>query len=271
MVEPWEPDHLDRRRLLARAGGGLEPVGVDGRHLGVEQRLHHENRLVDIAHDPRGIEREEASEPRDVSLLPQRRRDLVPSISCQHRCLNLFLQLDRRLLFGLGPVGLCERACHLRQVQFGAGHSGRRDQHESRYPILPVGRQQADRSALAVTDDGQPSAIDVLSIADEPDGRAQVFGEVCERGRLGAAATLADAPLVVAQHEVTRVGQRTGELAEDRNADDGLIAIGQARPADEHDGRQRFASGTGRLRDRSRQREPICGNPDLFVSGSHAR
>jgi len=183
--------------------------------------------------------------------------------------LNLFLQLDRGLLLGLGPLGLCEAACHLRQVQFGAGHSGRRDQHESRYPVFPVGRQQAYRSALAVTDDGHSPAIDILSIAGESDDGAQVLGEVCERGRLGAAATLADAPLVVAQHEVSRVGQGTGELAEDRNAGDGLIAIGQARSADEHEGRQRFASGTGRLRDRSSEREPIRGNPDMFVSVSH--
>ena len=83
------------------------------------------------------------------------------------------------------------------------------------------------RSAFAVADDRDPPAVDVLPLAHQPHGGAQILGVVGERRRLGPAAALPDAALVVAQHHESRVGEGVGELAEDRDADDGLVPIGR--------------------------------------------
>ena len=88
-----------------------------------------------------------------------------------------------------------------------------------------VGGDQANRAALAVADDREAPAVDIVAVGHEADGRAQVVGEVCEGGRFRASAALSNAALVVAQDQETGVGQRVGELPEDRNARDGLVAI----------------------------------------------
>ena len=85
--------------------------------------------------------------------------------------------------------------------------------------------------------------IDVLAIGQQLDRGAQIVGVVGERRGFGAAAALADAALVVAHDDEAGVGERAGELAEDRDAGRELVAIGRAAAADEDHGRQPRACG----------------------------
>ena len=94
-------------------------------------------------------------------------------------------------------------------------------------------RACATDAALAVADDGEALPVDVLAVAHELDGRAQVLGVVGERRRLRPAAALADAALVVAQDEESAVGERVRELAENRDAEGGLVAVGWTGAADQ--------------------------------------
>ena len=89
-----------------------------------------------------------------------------------------------------------------------------------------------------MADDGDALRIDVLALRQQLHRRAHIVGVVGERAGFGAAAALADAALVVADDDEAGVGERVGDLAENRNADDEAVAIGRPAAADEDDRRQ---------------------------------
>ena len=74
-----------------------------------------------------------------------------------------------------------------------------------------------------------------------------------------------DAPLVVSEHDESLLGERSGELREDRNAGDDFVAINRARPRNQHDGRMPQPARRLRHRHRARKREAGRGNDDVGV------
>ena len=91
--------------------------------------------------------------------------------------------------------------------------------------LLPRRRQHRDVAALAVADHRDLPRIDVVATFQPFDDADEVVGELPLRRRLGAAAALSDAALVVAEDEIALLGERAGELAEDRDTGDGAVAI----------------------------------------------
>ena len=160
---------------------------------------------------------------------------------------------------------------HLRHVQLRAGDADRGDQHERGDPLLLGRGHQRHQPALAVADDRQLPAVDVLALAHQPDRGAQIVCVVGQRGRLDPAAALSDAALVVAQHQEAGVGEAVGELAEDRNAEDRLVAILRAGSGDQNHRRQLTHGRLCRLRDRAGQREAVRRHADLLVVGARDR
>ena len=166
-----------------------------------------------------------------------------------------------------GRLDSIERARDLGHVELGARHAGRGEKRERRDAVLPGRGNHADRAALGVADDGHALPVHVAPIGHEADGRAQIVGEVRQRRRFGTPAALPHPSLVVSQHEEAGVGEGVGELAEDRNACDGLVAIGRTRSANEHDRREpRARRRARRPRDRAGQREAVRRHPDLLVA-----
>jgi hypothetical protein len=99
-----------------------------------------------------------------------------------------------------------------------------------------------------VSDDGQALAIDVLAVADRFDGRPRIFREMLQSRRFRPAAALSNAALVVPQDEEAGIGKDVGDLAEDRNAGNVLVAIDGIGAADE-DHRGQLARRVRRLGD----------------------
>src|SRR5258706_6997737 len=118
-----------------------------------------------------------------------------------------------------------------------------------------------------MADYGDMPLVDVFAVTDELHGRAKVVGIVGHRRRLDPAAALADAALVVAEDGEPRVGERTRQLAENRNAEDGFVSVGWPRSGYENDARQWTVRGVSGLRERAGKRKTVCGNPDLLVVG----
>ena len=112
---------------------------------------------------------------------------------------------------------------------------------------------QRNRAAFTVTNDTDVPLVDVLPFAKPLRDGEDVIGEILDRCPLVTPATLADAALVVADHQVAALRERAGELGEDRDPEDILLAIHAARSRHENDGgmpepscrlcRQRHCSG----------------------------
>ena len=137
-------------------------------------------------------------------------------------------------------------------------------------PLLLRGREQRDCATLAVADDGDALRIDVLPIRQHLHRRAHVFREVGERRRFGTAARLTDAALVVPENREPRVRDGAGELAENRDAGDELVAILRTAAADQHDRRQPPAHAFG-PRQRAHEREAAAADLHLLVVGARNR
>ena len=184
--------------------------------------------------------------------------------------MNPFLQVDfRGLLFGRERRPI-QQVLLLRQDQLGAGDAVRGNQSDGADPFLPGGGDQCHCASFAVPDDGDALRIDVGTFGQHLDGGAGIFCEVGERGAFAAAAALADAALVVAEHFVARLGQRVRHLAENGNAEHHRVAIVRSAAADQDHGRparcaRRAARGSRRFRQRARQREPVGWNMQLFI------
>src|SRR5262249_48352586 len=88
VVDAGTMNDIVRTGLLPGACEGGKLFGVSGRYLRVEISLHDEDRLLDVRHHARGIEREEASEPRRVGLLPELGRHGFPALVGDHRLLD---------------------------------------------------------------------------------------------------------------------------------------------------------------------------------------
>ena len=87
-----------------------------------------------------------------------------------------------------------------------------------------------DQAALAVADDGDALRVDVLARRSGTSRRrAESSAKSASVADLGAAAALADAALVVAEHDEPGVGHGAGQLAEDRDAEREAVAIARAR------------------------------------------
>ena len=114
-------------------------------------------------------------------------------------------------------LGLVEPVLSLPQVQLGARHAHRVDERQGGDAAV-AGRAERDGSSFAVADERDAIFVDVLALAQEPDHGSEIFDIVAERRRLRPAAALADTALVVPDDEESLIGERVGQLAEDRNA-----------------------------------------------------
>ena len=115
----------------------------------------------------------------------------------------------------------------------------REQDHRRDLAALAAGGQHRDQAALAVADEGDAFLVDALLFLEPQQRMPRVFRVVGDRRRFGAAAALADAALVVAHDREAGRHEIAGEVSEDRNAGDGLIAIGRAGTADQDHRRQR--------------------------------
>ena len=141
-----------------------------------------------------------------------------PALAGHNRALNLLLQ--RHLLVALFrcELHLIERTLLLLEHQLGAGRRGPGDRGHCADALLARRRQQRHPRALAVADHRDALRIDVLALQQPPHDRADVFGVVLNRRRLGASAALSEATLVVAHGEEAGVGDRARQLRECRDA-----------------------------------------------------
>ena len=101
-------------------------------HLLVEIAVDDQHRLLDLRHDLRRIEQEQAPEPRRVRLRAQLRRDRLPSLVGNHRRVDALLQLDLGLPLRLRRLHRVEQVPLLLEDELRAGRPRRRDQHERR-------------------------------------------------------------------------------------------------------------------------------------------
>ena len=88
--------------------------------------------------------------------------------------------------------------------------------------LLASRGEHRDGTAFAVAGDGDVPRIDVVALRQPLDHGRQVVGVVLQGDAFAASAALADAALVVAQHDEALLCQRTGKLRKDRNAGDRL-------------------------------------------------
>ena len=146
----------------------------------------------------------------------------------------------------------------LLQDQLGARCAGCRDQRERSNLSLSSRGEQPDPAPLTVTDHGDPVPVHVLPVVQVANDLAEIRGVVVQVGRLGATAAQTDPPFVVTKHQIAGIRQRAGELTEDRDPGDGLVAVDLTRPPDEHD-RRPAAIRRGLPSDGRRQR---CGQTE---------
>ena len=117
---------------------------------------------------------------------------------------------------------------------------------------------QGNGAPLAVAADDDPAIVHVVAAGQPPHSRDHVIGVIGQSGRVGTAATLSDAALVVAQHDEAIVGQRFRQLGEDRDSYDSFVAICRSGPADEHYAGRAKTSGDGwRRRQRAGKVEAV--------------
>src|SRR5207248_11044221 len=90
--------------------------------------------------------------------------------------------------------------------------------------------------------------VDVLAFAEIGDDVSDIARVIVVGRRFRPAAALARAALVVADGHEARVGQRRGELREDRNTGRNFVAIGGTRGRDQDDGGKAAFGGGGRPR-----------------------
>ena len=108
--------------------------------------------------------------------------------------------------------------------------------------------------------------IDVLALPQPSHRGHRIVGIIREGRVFGASAALSDATLVVAEHDVSAVGELARELGEDGNACDDLVAVGRSGSTDEDDGWVAQAPCNGwRHRDRAHQVEAVRGYRDRRV------
>ena len=93
---------------------------------------------------------------------------------------------------------------------------------------------QGNPASFAVPDKRDSLRIDIASLHQIGHNGARVDGELFDRGRLLASSALARASLVVAHDQIARIGERVGQLGEDRNAGDELVTIGRPGARHEH-------------------------------------
>ena len=208
--------------LRARASSA-ELIGVMRRDLGVEIPLNDQERLLELAHAPRGSNRASSgtrASPPASATLPA----LFPAGAADRGALNLLLQRDPRAF--RPAAGSCDRALgrccsRISSAPVCCWRKSARPRRSSSPAPPPASRCCRPRC-------GRPprSAENRRRRASQPfDDADRVVGELPLRRRFGAAAALSDAALVVAEDEIALLGERAGELAEDRDAGDRAVAI----------------------------------------------
>ena len=249
-------------RLRASASSAVGVLRLD---LRVELALHDQQRLAHVRHQLRRIAGEQALELGVVDRAAHVGRQQLQPLAGDHRLVNALLRVHLRLLLFGRQRRAVEQALLLREHDVGAGDARRGDQADGGDALVLRGRHQRDEPAFAVADDGDALRIDVLAIRQQLDRRAHIVRVVGERRRFRAAAALADAALVVADDDEAGVGERAGDLAEDRDAEHEAVAIGRPAAADKDDGRQTRGARLRRLRQRAGEREAVARDVHLLV------
>ena len=141
--------------------------------------------------------------------------------------------------------------------QIGPLRAGRGDQDHGRQILLAGARDHRDGAAFAMPGDVDPLLVDVLALLQPGVDRERVTRIVLDCGALIASAALADAAFVVADDEITLLGERAGKLGEDRYAGHRFIPIDRPRAGDQDHGGMPDALGrrTSRCGDRRREIE----------------
>ena len=117
--------------------------------------------------------------------------------------------------------------------QIRTARAGGRNQHQGADLLLASRREHRGRAAFPVSGNRNPPRIDVITFGQPLHHRHDVVRVVLQRDRFDAAAALADAALVVAQHHEAAFGECGSELPEDWDVGDGLIAVNRAGSADQ--------------------------------------
>ena len=265
MVDAGHFHDLDGRRVLAFPRERLELVGVLGLDLRIELALHDEQRLPHVLHKLRRIAHEQALELRVVDAASHVRRQQLQPLPGHHRLMDFLLRVHLRLLLLGRQLHAAQQPLLLREHDVGAGDSRRGDQADGPDALVLCRGHQRDEPAFAVADRGDALRIHVLPVRQHLDRRAHILRVIGQRGRLGAAAALPDAALVVTDDDETGVGEGSGDLAENRDAEHDAVAIGRSAAADQHDGGQTRGARLRRPRQRADEGESIARNIHLLV------
>ncbi len=110
VIERRQRGDLGRDLALAGTRQLGELLAVMRRHLAVEGALDDQDRLPHVAHDAGRIEGQITLEPRRLCGATHLDRNAVPPRARRRRGIDLPLQLDLRLLVGLGGLELIEHA-----------------------------------------------------------------------------------------------------------------------------------------------------------------
>ena len=148
-----------------------------------------------------------------------------------HRCLvDALLEIDPRLLVGLGQVRSAQHVLLLREHEIRPADAGRRDQDDGGHALLPVAPTSATRGRPRC---GRRPRCASRRRLSAPSGTSWRRADRLSSRRAPAdfrpSAALADAALVVAEHDEPCVGHGAGQLAQGRNAEREAVAIAPAR------------------------------------------